>query len=301
MNDAIWGIIVEHIKAYFKNLYEQDDQLISVSAVENPYRYNPLIDGLDLLLLVITKRPDTSLGIEHLRIEGERVQIRTVSPEALEQWLAGGENRSVILWLVRGEILLDRDDYLQRMRERLLSFPDAMREQKQLVEFAAFIRTYLQAKQDLQDNNLLDAYSNILTALHHWAHIALIEAGIHPELTVWRQMRRFHPGIYKLYEELTTSSETLEQRVQLVLLACEFSVMSKMKSCCGLLLTIMASGGKPWSVMELQQHALLSGLHIDLSLLLQKLATRGYIREVAVLPPTGDTEALELRYSCETV
>jgi hypothetical protein len=183
----------------------------------------------------------------------------------------------------------------------LLAFPNELREQKQLVEFAHFIRTYLQAKQDLQDNNLLDAYGHILTALHHWAHIALIEAGVHPELTVWRQMRRFNPGIYKLYEELTISSESLEQRVKLVQLACEFSVMNKMKSCCELLFSILAQREEPWSVMELQLHPKLSGLHIDLSLLLQKLVKRGYVREVAIMPDSGDTEALELRYRCETV
>ncbi|WP_274649154.1 nucleotidyltransferase-like protein [Paenibacillus humicola] len=292
---------MKHIKEHFIKQFEQDNRLVSVAAIENPYRYNPLIDGLDLLLLVVSRSVEEAVETEHLMIEGERVLIKIASPSTLEQWMTGGRNRSIILWLVRGEILLDRDNYLFQIRDRLLKFPGAMREQKQLVEFAAFIRTYLQAKQDLKDHNLLDAYSSILTALHHWAHIALIEEGVHPELTVWRQMRRFHPGIYKLYEELTISPETLEQRVQLVLLACEFSVMSKMKSSCELLFAIMGSREEPWSVMDLQRHPLLSGLLLDLSLLLQKLVNRGYIAEVAVLPPSGDTEALELKYRCEFV
>ena len=290
---------MENIKAHFKLTYEQDDQLISLAAIDNPFPYNPLIDGLDLLLLAVTTKNDSLKGTEHVRIDGERVQIRTLSPMALEQWVAGGENRSIIQWLVRGEILLDRDNYLAHMRDSLLAFPSSIREQKQLSEFSSFIRTYLQAKQDLQDNNLLDAYGHILTALNHWAHIALIEAGLHPELTVWRQMRRFNPGIYKLYEELTISPESLTKRVQLVLLACEFSVMSKMKSCCELLFSILTSREEPWSVMELQQHPLLIDMHIDLSLLLQKLVKRGYIGEVAVMPSSNDIEALELRYRCE--
>ncbi|MFC5648715.1 nucleotidyltransferase-like protein [Paenibacillus solisilvae] len=291
---------MDTIKGHFKLTYQQDNQLISLVAIDNPFPYNPLIDGLDLLLLVVTEQNDTLKGIEHVRINGERVQIRTVSPAALEHWVTGGENRSIIQWLVRGEILLDRGNYLMNMRDLLFAFPSSIREQKQLSEFSSFIRTYLQAKQDLQDNNLLDAYGHILTALNHWAHIALIEAGLHPELTVWRQMRRFNPGIYKLYEELTISPESLTKRVQLVLLACEFSVMSKMKSCCELLFSILGSREEPWSVLELQQHPLLVDMNIDLSLLLQKLVKRGYIGEVAMMPSSDDIEALELRYRCKS-
>lgn len=191
---------------------------------------------------------------------------------------------------------MDRDGYLSSVRERLLQFPASMREQKQFAEFTGFLRTYLQAKQDLLDGNLLDAYSHVLTALHHWAHIVLIEEGRHPELTVWKQLKRVHPGIYKLYEELTVSPETLEQRVQLVMLGCEFSVMSKMKTSCALLFNILGSREEPWSIAELQSHSTLNILHGDLSLVLQKLVKREYIREVAVMNEAGDIGALELRY-----
>lgn len=195
-----------------------------------------------------------------------------------------------------GEILLDRDGYLASVRERLLQFPESMREQKQFIEFNGFLRTYLQAKQDMLDGNMLDAYSNVLTALNHWAHIVLIEEGRHPELTVWKQLKRVHPGVYKLYEELTASPETLEQRVQLVMLACEFSVMSKMKSCCSILLNIMNSREEPWSIGELQSHPSIGQLQVELSLVIHKLVKRAYIREVAVMKDLKETSALELRY-----
>lgn len=287
---------MDHIKLHFKAGYEHREGIISIAAIDNPFPYNPLIDGLDLLILVIMEHETPDKGTEHIRFDGERVQIRTVTPKILEQWTSGVENRSIIQWLARGDILLDRDNYLANLRDGLLSFPAVLRSQKELVEFSSFIRTYLQAKQDLLDNNLLDAYGHVLAALTHWAHIAFIEEGVHPELAVWRQMRRFNPGIYKLYEELTISPESLEKRVQLVLLACEFSVMSKMKSSCGLLFSILGSREEPWSVMELQHHPMLHELHMDLSLLLQKLVNRGYVREVAYMPVATDLEILELRY-----
>ncbi|MCA0756796.1 hypothetical protein KP806_17195 [Paenibacillus sp. N4] len=287
---------MEHIKAHFAYNYRDEPGLIGLAIVENPYPYNPLIDGLDLLVLHLLDKGGKINRTEHVQIESKRVLVRTIDPQSLDEWVSGGENRNIIEWLVRGEILMDRDGYLGSVRERLLQFPDTMREQKRFTEFAGFLRTYLQAKQDLTDGNLLDAYSHVLTALHHWAHIVLIEEGRHPELTVWKQLKRVHPGIYKLYEELTVSPETLEQRVQLVLLGCEFSVMNKMKTSCSLLFQILASREEPWSIAELQSHSSIDVLHVDLSLILQKLVKREYIREVAVMNELNDNGALELRY-----
>ncbi|REJ18408.1 MAG: hypothetical protein C6W59_05435 [Paenibacillaceae bacterium] len=271
--------------------------LIGVMLIDNPYRYNPLIDGLDLLLLAVVERDGRERSVRHVRKEGKRVQIRTVAAAALDEWIAGVESRSIIPWIVRGEILMDRDGYLERVKQRVIDFPEELRRQKLAAEFSAFLRTFLHAKQDLQDGNILDAHSNVLAALHHWAHISLIEDGVHPELTVWAQMKKYNPGIYKLYEELTTSMESLEKRVQLVLLACEFHVMSKMNSCCRLLLDIIESREEPWSVGELMARPELKPLRLDLSLLLRKLVTRGLIREVAALPEANDPDALELQYA----
>jgi len=278
--------------------FQDIPDLIGVMLIDNPYRYNPLIDGLDLLLLAVAERSDgCERSVRHVRAEGKRVQIRTISAALLDEWIAGVENRSIIPWIVRGEILMDRDGYLEKVRQRVIEFPEELRRKKLAAEFSAFLRTFLHAKQDLNDGNILDAHSNVLAALHHWAHISLIEDGVHPELTVWSQMKRYNPGIYKLYEELTTSLESLEKRVQLVLLACEFHVMSKMKSCCSLLLDIIESREEPWSVGELMARPELKSVRLDLSLLLRKLVTRGLIREVAVLPLKGDPDALEMQYA----
>ncbi|UVI31341.1 nucleotidyltransferase-like protein [Paenibacillus spongiae] len=292
---------MEHIKAHFKEIFKQGEDIISLLAFANPDPNSPIVDGLDLFFLVVSSNYNHSQTIEHVRMEDVHVQIRRVTPANLEHWVSGGETRSSVLWLVQGEILLDRDNYLLHFRQRMEALPKDMRGQKQLSEFGCFVQTYLQAKQDLQDGNLLDAYSNTINALHHWANIVLVEAGVYPDLALWRQMRRFDPGIYKLYEELTISTETLEQRVELVMLACEFSFMSKMKSCCEYLFSILSSREEPWSIMELQCHPLLADLNNNLSLLIRKLVKRGYVREVAVIPFSGDADSLELRYRFETV
>lgn len=286
------GIDKEQFLLKFRN----DQRIISVMAVDNPKQLPSLTDGFDTLLLIVTN--DLSLNnhtTNYIR-DDSRIQERWIDQSSIEQWIRHGVNRNILHWLLKGEILLDQNTYLEGLRHRILEFPEDLREHKLLVEFSLFLRKYLQSKEYILDEHLLDAYNNILEALHHWARIVIIEDGYHPEITVWRQIRAINPGVYKLYEELTMSKETLKQRVQLVLLACEFSVMSKMERCCEAFIQILRENEIPLSTDELQQHAQLVELKTELPLLLNKLVKKGLIKEVAVLIDEENSE-IELRYT----
>ncbi|WP_372638102.1 nucleotidyltransferase-like protein [Cohnella sp.] len=275
----------------------EEEAAVSLLLIANPFSHQPRADGLDRLILIVKDNEVADKEIEHWMWDDARVQARRVSREQLESWIVGSSNRGSAYWLMNGEILADRDGYLADLRSRLMDWSPLIREQKLLSEFSRFVRGYLQAKQDLKDGQVLDAYSNVLACLHYWAHIALVEEGMHPELTVWEQMRKVNPGIYKLFEELTTSSETLEQRVQLVLLACEFSIMNKMETCCALLIRLIASRHEAWTPAELMRHPDLAGLSLELSVLLYKLVNRGCIREIAKPALTLGNGILELKYT----
>src|SRR5690606_20286158 len=160
-------------------------------------------------------------------------------------------------------------------------FPDEIRNKRKLKEYCGFLETLYGAKRSLGEGHVLDAYSQILVSIHHWAHIVLIEEGLHPELTVWKQLRKVHPGISKLYEELIASPETIEQRVELVMLACEFSAMNKMKGCCQFLIDIMKERTTSWSISELQAEDQLTYIVDDMSLVIQKLVQGHILKEVA--------------------
>ncbi|MDQ0878523.1 hypothetical protein QFZ77_007182 [Paenibacillus sp. V4I3] len=286
------GIDKEQFLLKFRN----DQRIISVVAVDNPKQLPSLTDGFDTLLLIVTN--DLSLNnhtTNYIR-DDSRIQERWVDPSSIEQWIRHGVNRNILHWLLKGEILLDQNTYLEGLRHRILEFPGDLREHKLLVEFSHFLRKYLQSKEYILDEHLLDAYNNILEALHHWARIVIIEDGYHPEITVWRQIRAINPGVYKLYEELTMSKETLKQRVQLVLLACEFSVMSKIERCCEAFIQILRENEQPLSTDELQQHSQLVELRAELPLLLNKLVKKGLIKEVAVIIDEENSE-IELRYT----
>lgn len=287
---------MEMLQSFLTNRYKDQKGIISLIAYHNTTPFPSHTDTYDLLVVVVAEPEDIVRSLYHYIKDGYRIQERWISPINLELWLFNGENRNIIFWILQGEILLDRGIYLESLRHRLLEFPDLLKEQKLLMEFTLFLSKFIQSKEYLAEAHYLDAYSNILEGLHHWARIVIIEEDHHPELTVWRQVRLINSGVYKLYEELTLSSETLRQRVELVILACEFSVMSKMKSCCKLLLRILEDRQAPWRVDEIQSHIDLQHLRIDISLLLNKLVKKSLIREVAV--SLDDTlSELELRYT----
>ncbi len=193
-------------------------------------------------------------------------------------------------------MVLDFDEVWKQVHPRCDSSEEE-REHRLLFEFAGFVHAYVQAREEMQSGSLLDAHSSTLAALHHWAHIELAEITIKPKASVWRQIRRYHPGIHKLYEELTGSTESLEQRLKLVLLGCEFAMMDKLKTCTALIFRVLNSREEPWSYDELRAHPSLSWIEDDLDMLLNKLLSKGYIREVAVIGSDGSFNDLELRLS----
>ncbi|MEF2245124.1 MULTISPECIES: nucleotidyltransferase-like protein [unclassified Paenibacillus] len=288
---------MEIIKKHLIDAYRVNSNVASLILVPSPISSRPLIEGTNALVIVVQHKAADDSSLEHVIVRQQKVVIMTLSKAELCSRLQSGieVNSSVMEWLVRGEILLDTDAYWANTRKEVLSFPENLREMRCFKEFSLFLQTYMQAKQFLNDGHVLDAYSNILQALHHWAHIVLIEEGIRPELTVWKQLRRVHPGVYKLYEELSASPETIEQRVQLVMLACEFTVMNKMKTSCEFLFKIMREQEEPWSMSQLQGHPKLEPMQIELSLVIQKLVTRSYIEEVAVMSSAKE-DWMELCY-----
>lgn len=287
---------VDNKALFYSEWFGEEKGLISLLLNSNASTYQPMIDDMDRLCVLIMDEVEPGREIEYFIRDGVRILVKRVTPAQLEDSLRSRDTRNIVQLLTQGEILIDRGGYLTDVRNRLIEWTPLLKEQQLLSEFSKFARTYLQAKQDIKDGQVLDAYANVMASLHYWAHLVLIEEGMHPEFTVWEQLRSVNPGVYKLFEELTTSQETIEQRVQLLLLACEFSVLTKMESSCALLIRIIGSRPEPWSPAELMQHPHLAGLAIDISLLLQKLTKRGCILEVARPHEAHGAGVLELRY-----
>lgn len=290
--------MVDFMKKTLLTEYINRPDYVGAICIENavPDIYPAEIYGFDMLLILVLDADTPLHETIHLKSGKLSVQVHKVSTWSMERWLVGGENRTIIQWFIQGEIIQDHNSYLQQLRDRIIKFENPLREQRMLAEFTLFLRTYLQAKQFMSLNHELDAYQRIIAALGHWAGIVLIEEGMHPEVSVWNQVHDLNIGVYKLYEELTVSQETVGQRVELLLLACEFSVMSKMKKCCSLLLRILASRQEAWGTNELVEHPELNHVRDDLPLLLQRMVKKSLVREVEVLL----AESLEMESALST-
>ncbi len=140
--------------------------------------------------------------------------------------------------------------------------------------------------------NFLDAYSNVTESLHHLARLSVLDKGLYPEVTVWSQVKKIQPEIYKLYEELLFSKESLEKKLELLFLAIEFMINSRTHDGAQHILETMLEK-EIWSVQELHTHKELKFYSGDLEVFVEYLIDKGYI---IVEPIASKNESIQHRY-----
>ncbi|MFB5270003.1 nucleotidyltransferase-like protein [Paenibacillus enshidis] len=256
-----------------------------------------IIHDFEAFILIVCESDTPERPLKHVKIGELRCQILCASLSCIWYWLIDGEQYDLVYYLLEGDIIWEAGNKIQLLRQEIREFDGQMREQKLFHEFARFLKDYVNAKRYLKEGSVLDAYHSVLKALQHWASIEVIERGIMPSQNVLNQVRSMDKSVYKLYEELIISTETVEQRIELVLLACEFSVMSKMADCSALLFKILRSRSEPWSMHELLNHPELKHVQFELPLVLRKLVYRSYIKETTVRRAFSNEYARELCYT----
>jgi len=283
------------IRPFLEERYSGRDDCIAAALVTKSTPHFRLLDGFDALVIAAAAEPELRFT-HHYSKDGWHIQERWFGRRTLEAILGSDALPEVKMWISHGEVLTDKEGWLRTVRERMRAVETESRDIRLFREFCLFLRHFTLSKIELEKGELLDAHSDILAAVHHWARLSIIESGAWPELSVWKQVRKINAGIFKLYEELSSNAETLEQRVRLAHLACDFSVLSKLKTYCRPLLRVLSSRAEPWSAAELENVPELAPMRGELHLVLKKLAKRSLIREVLV---TGDPalELLELKYT----
>jgi hypothetical protein len=261
------------LRPIYQERASQPDTL-GIILIEKNKNVLPVTDTFDSVLLVITKGISQPMSIKHYEYEDKKVSLYTVTDSKLKEWLLLGTNRRVFEWVINGLIVFDRNEYATNLKEQLISFPIKDRSFKIGLEFAKLIRRYQEGKAFFESKHYLDAYNNVLHALHHLARLAVIEEGIHPEVTVWNQVRHIEPHIFMLYKEVVESDETLEKRLELLFLASDFLIHSRAKQGGKHLIEILATREEPWSISEIMGHPDLSAYSIDLEIMLAFLVEK---------------------------
>lgn len=230
----------------------------------------PITNNFDTVLLLVVQEQSENVFVKQYQVGQEKAIMYSISIDTMVDSLTYSTNKKVFEWIHYGKIIFDRNETLTALKERFLEYPKDRRELKMNIEYAKLIKRYKNGKVLFEQGNYLDAYNSIIHSLHHLARLAIIEKGFHPEVTVWKQVKTIDAQIYKLYEELVFSSEGLNERLELLFLASDFLIYSKLKTCLKHFFDIL-SQQELWSVTEIYNHPDIYPYSIDLDTLLEYL------------------------------
>lgn len=243
---------------------------VGVVVVEKRQKAIAATDTFDVILLIIVKENNDPVFVKHYSYEDKKAAMHIVTEKQINDWLLIGNNKKIFDWLYNGKIVFDRNERIANLKQELREFPFFGRKVKMGIEFAKLIRRYSDGKVLFDNFNYLDAYNHVVHSLHHLARLAVIENGFHPEVTVWHQVKQIEPEIYKLYEELICSEESIEKRLELLFLASEFLIHKRTKVGSQHLLEVMESK-EYWSFNELMTQPELVPYSVDLGILVEYL------------------------------
>lgn len=256
--------------------YEKNPNTLGVLLIEKRDRSISTTDTFDATILIIVNSGEQPVFVKHYCIQEKKASLHIVSEEKMREWMLLGTNRKIIDWLYNGKILFDRNEYITNLRKELKDFPLEVRKVKMGLEFAKLIRRYKDGKAFFENGHYYDAYNHVIHSLHHLARLSIIEKGLHPEVTVWNQVKKIEPEVYKLYAELVMSDEPLDKRLQLLFLASEFLIHARTESGSTHLLSILREK-EFWTFDDIMNHHELKIYSVDLQILIEYLIERGKI------------------------
>ncbi|MFC0557538.1 nucleotidyltransferase-like protein [Halalkalibacter alkalisediminis] len=263
-----------------RQLYQDrasEDDTLAILIIEKEQSPLSITDGFNVVILLINSRQNISWEVKHYKIGGKRVSFHSLSQAMMHQTLIVGNHRRLVDWLVNGKIVFDRNEYLQEVKERIETFPPGDRSKKITIQFTKMLRRFEEGKTLFQNKHYFDAFSNMMHALHHLARLSVIQHGFYPEVTVWEQVKHIEPPTYKLYQELLKSEESLEKRIELLILATELAIHSKTMIGSGHFLSLTEEKERLYLISDLMGIGETEDYRVDLELLVRHLVEKGVI------------------------
>ncbi|MTD32120.1 nucleotidyltransferase-like protein [Planomicrobium sp. YIM 101495] len=281
------------LRAIYQERASQESTL-GVILIEKRDEVSPTTDTFDTILLIITKENDTPVFTKHYNYLEKKAAMHIVTEKQLRKWILLGTNRKIIDWLFHGRIIYDRNEFMEQIKTELKDFPFYGRKIKMGMEFAKLIRRYLEGKVFFEEKNYMDSYHQVVEALHHLARLTVLENGLPPEVTVWSQIKKMEPAVYKLYEELILSDETLQKRLELLFLASEFYIHSRTEDGAQHIREVMGEK-ESWTIQELHEQEELRNYSGNLEVFIEYLVEKNIIKVQGVMTKS---DGIFHRYYC---
>lgn len=255
-----------------------DSNTLGIVIIEKTKPNSPVTDNFDVILLIIVKEAESKWQEKHYEFDDKTAGLHTVTEELFMEWIETSANRKAVQWVIDGKIIFDRNEYLARLKDQIRNFPHEKRDLRKALEFGKLVKSYSEVKDLCVSEQYKDSYSRMVDSLHYLARLAVIEKGYHPEVTLWSQVRKIDPGVYKLYEELINSNEDIAKRLQLMILAADFAISTRAKVSAKHLLDIIASKEEGvWAYGDLKQHRKVTPYQLDLTAMLNYLTEKGIL------------------------
>lgn len=267
------------MEALLRPIYQEkasDPNTLGIIFVKKREEVSPITDTFDSILFILTKDAEHPIFTKHYTFDDKKAAMHVITEKQLRKWMLLGTNPKLIDWLINGRVIFDRNEYIEELKKELHEFPVNGRKVRMGIEFAKLSRRYLEGKLFFEQLNYLDAYNQIVDSLHHLARLAVFEHGMHPEVMVWNQVKQLDPAIYKLYDELISSDETLGKRLELLFLASEFLIHSRIKEGAQHILEVLALKDY-WTIQEIHEQEELKNYSVDLEVFIEFLVDKGYI------------------------
>ncbi|ANU12438.1 nucleotidyltransferase-like protein [Planococcus halocryophilus] len=252
------------------------ESTLGVILVEKREKVSQITDTFDSILLIITKENETPVFTKHYTYLDKKAAMHIVTEKQLHKWLLLGTNRKIVDWLFYGRVIYDRNEFMEKLKTELKDYPFYGRKIKMGMEFAKLIRRYMEGKSFFEEKNYMDAYHHMVESLHHLARLAVLENGLPPEVTVWSQVKQMEPAIYKLYEELISSDEPIDKRLELLFLASEFYIHSRTKDGALHIREVMGKQSS-WTIQELHEQEELKNYSSDLEVFIEFLVEKDLV------------------------
>ncbi|MEK4487122.1 nucleotidyltransferase-like protein [Psychrobacillus sp. FSL H8-0484] len=284
------------MEALLRPIYQErasDPNTLGIILVEKREEVSPMTDTFDSILFIITSESNQPVYTKHYTYNDKKAALHIFTQKQLRKWLILGTNPKMVDWLINGRVVFDRNEYLEALKQELYEFPISERKARMGIEFAKLSRRYLEGKLFFEQLNFLDAYNHIVDSLHHLARLAVFENGMHPEIMVWKQVKQLDPSIYKLYDELISSEESLEKRLELLFLASDFLIHSRTKDGAQHILEVL-SLKEFWTIQEIHEQEELKNYSVDLEVFIEFLVDKGFI--LIEKQPTKSNEIMHRYY-----